>query len=241
MYDDSSILAVIPARGGSKGFPGKNIRPLLGKPLLAWTIMQAQRSAHIDEVIVSTNSKDIAAIAEEHGVKVPFLRPEELSTDRALSAAAVVHVLDWFLENKKQAFDVVMMLEPTSPLRRRGDLDHAVETMLASDSDPTSLVSLGEVHIEHPSIVKVLDERKFVKPFIKDGQQVHQRQQLQTVYFPYGVVYMSRVDAFRRYMTFYQEKTIGYHIQRWQNYEIDDLLDFLCVEAILREMIGEIQ
>lgn len=241
MFSGSTILTIVPARGGSKGLPGKNVKPLLGKPLVGWTIEQALKCRHVDEVIVSTDSKEIAAVSERFGAHVPFLRPTHLSTDAVAGADVIVHALDWYLEEQNREFDLVMWLEPTSPLRRKGDLDRAVEQLLTSRDRPTSLVSLGEVHMEHPSIVKVLDSKNFVKPLMKDLAPVYQRQQVTPVFFPYGVVYISRVEAFRNAMTFYQEKTAAYHIERWQNYEIDDLYDFLCVEAILKEKIGEVE
>lgn len=112
------ILALIPARGGSKGIPKKNIKPLLGKPLITWTIEQAQKSEYISRVFVSTEDKEIASLAEQSGVEIPFLRPEEFAQDKSPTSDAIIHALDMF-EKMGENYDIVIILEPTSPLKER--------------------------------------------------------------------------------------------------------------------------
>lgn len=228
------ILALIPARGGSKGIPKKNIRPLYGKPLIAWTIEQAQQSKHISRIFVSTDDAEIAAIAEKYGVEVPFLRPEEFSRDNSPTADAIIHTVD-NLEKLGEQYDLIVLLEPTSPLRKMRDIDNAIETFLKNIDEVDSLVSVGEVHLENPHIMKLI-ENNLVIPFFKTDQKYYQRQQLPAIYFPYGVIYLSKIQAFRMHHTFYQKKTFAYQIERWQNYEIDDIYDFYCVETILKHM-----
>ena len=237
MINSKTILALIPARGGSKGLPRKNIKPLLGKPLIAWTIEQAKSSKYIDKVIVSTEGKEIAEISKVYGAVVPFLRPIELARDASPTSDAIIHALNWF-EERGEYFDIVVLLEPTSPLRRETDLDSAIELFIENIDKVDSLVSVGEVHLENPYIMKKI-EKGYVKPFIEISENFYQRQQLPNIYFPYGVVYLSKVDAFKKYKTFYQERTIPYFIERWQNYEIDDLSDFICIEAILKSKSEE--
>src|SRR2546427_2195706 len=116
------VLGVIPARGGSKGLPRKNVRPMLGKPLIAWTVTQAAKSNYLDRVIVSTDDDEIAAIARAHGADIPFIRPAELARDDSPVADAVVHALTT-LKNAGDSYGFVALLEPTSPMRRRGDID----------------------------------------------------------------------------------------------------------------------
>ena len=230
------ILAIIPARGGSKGLPRKNILPLAGKPLIAWTIEQAKQSEYIDKVVVSTEDNEIAEISNKYGAEV-VERPKELATDESKTIDAIFHALNWF-EKNGEIFDILILLEPTSPLRDDNDLDKAIKLFIENIEYSDSLVSVGEVHLENPYIMKVI-EKNCVKPFIETEENLHQRQQLPKTYFPYGVIYLSKIDALKEYETFYQDRTIPYFIKRWQNYEIDDLYDFICIEAIFNNIFLE--
>jgi CMP-N-acetylneuraminic acid synthetase len=231
MYKKKKILAIIPARGGSKGLPGKNIRKLLGKPLIAWTIEQAKASRYIDKIIVSTDDKKIAQIARKFGAEVPFLRPRHLATDSASSVDVVLHVLN-FLAEEGDKYDYIALLEPTSPLRRAGDIDEGIAKLVSSPG-ALSLVSVGEVHLEHPVFVKKIREG-FVIPYARLGK-AFQRQQTDAAFFPYGVLYLSRVDSLFLHRTFYTHQTLPLLIQRWQNYEIDDGLDFMVIERLMKQ------
>lgn len=233
MKSESKIIAIIPARGGSKGVPRKNIKPLCGKPLVAYTIETALGSKLIDRIVVSTEDREIAEISRQYGATV-VKRPKRLARDDSPTIDAIMHVLNGF-EKRSERFDIVVLLEPTSPLRKDDDLDNAISLFIRNSNRADSLVSLGEVHLENPYITKKI-ENGFVRPFSPPVAAFHQRQQLPRVYFPYGVIYLSKVDALKRYGTFYQERTIPYFIERWQNYEIDDIYDFVCVEAIMRYM-----
>ena len=233
MIEQSKIIGIIPARGGSKGIPRKNIKPLAGKPLIAWSIEQAKKSKYLDQIVVSTDSPEIAEIARQYGAEAPFLRPAELAQDDSPTVDAIFHVLQFF-DTQGEHFDLVVLLEPTSPLRKEDDIDRAIELFETHADRVDSLVSLGEVHMENPYIVKQV-EGGYVKPLILADSPIHQRQQLPRTYFPYGVIYLSTVYALKKWKTFYQERTIPYFIERWQNYEIDDIWDFLCVEAVLQE------
>lgn len=234
MENQYKIIGIIPARGGSKGVPRKNIRLLGGKPLIAHTIEAALNSKLIDKAVVSTEDEEIAEVSKRFGAKV-IERPEELARDDSPTIDAVMHVINCF-EEKGEYFDIVVLLEPTSPLRTKGDLDNAIGLFIENIDKADSLVSLGEVHLESPYIMKKVEEG-FVKPVIEIGQEFYQRQQLPDVYFPYGVIYLSKVDALKKHKTFYQERTIPYFVERWQNYEIDDIYDFVCVEAILKHRL----
>jgi CMP-N-acetylneuraminic acid synthetase len=230
MKDGKTILAIIPARGGSKGIPEKNIRVMCGKPLIAWTIEQANASRYIDTVFVSTDSAKIANIAKQSGAVIPFMRPVELAQDDSPTSDAVVHAIHQFSNEGKQ-FDYIVLLEPTSPLRKPEDIDNAIELILDTP-DADCLVSLGEVHMEHPMIVKRIQENGFITPYIPDTQKIHQRQQADQAFFPYGLVYISTVPAFLKNRSFYSERTVSYLIERWQNYEIDDEVDFFIIEQL---------
>jgi CMP-N-acetylneuraminic acid synthetase len=227
------ILAIIPARGGSKGLPKKNILPLYGKPLIGWTIEAAKTCPYINEIFVSTDSQEIADVAESFGVKVPALRPAELAQDDTSTPDVVEYIIQK-LEEERHFFDYIMLLEPTSPLRKKNDLKNILEKVFVHP-EADGLVTLGEVHTEHPMIIKKLNHLERVVPYIQDVKVVTQRQQTDKAYFPYGVAYVMRVDCFKKQKTFYTDNTISYLIDRWQNYEIDDFYDFVCIEAILQK------
>ncbi len=237
MFLDKKILAIIPARGGSKGLPGKNIIPLLGKPLIGWSIEQAKASKYIDDVFISTDSKEIANIAQEYGVSVPSLRPAEISTDLSPSSEFILYTLN-LLEEQGKKYDYVILLEPTSPLRKDNDIDNAI-TQLLTTKDVDGIISLGKVHMEHPSIVKLLDEDGYIKPYVDGGKKILRRQEADNAYFPYGVIYMTSCDNFYKTTSFYTGKVLPFFIERWQNYEIDDIYDFLCIEAILKHNLNK--
>lgn len=228
-----NVLAIIPARGGSKGLKQKNILPLLDKPLIIWTIEQAKNSKLIDEIFVSTDDPEIESVCKKHGFILPHLRPPELAGDKSPTIEAIIHTLDYYKKINK-TFDIIILLEPTSPLRCDCDIDTAIDVFIKNYSDYDSLVSLGEVHLEHPMIIKSIQDG-FVIPYVQEKtNNYYQRQQLPVAYFPYGVIYLSKVETLLLNKTFYQKRTMPYFIKRWQNYEIDDIWDFICVESILR-------
>ena len=125
------ILGVVPARGGSKGLPGKNIRPLKGHPLIAYSIAAARQSEYIDRVVCTTDSKEIATIARQYGAETPFLRPAELADDHATDLAVFTHLLEWLVENENYIPDIVVQLRPTSPLRPPGFVDLGIAKVVS--------------------------------------------------------------------------------------------------------------
>src|SRR5215472_8005549 len=123
------ILAMIPARGGSQGIPGKNLRPLAGRPLIAWSIAAAQQSRLVSRILVSTDDEEIAAVARAYGAEVPFIRPADLALNDTRDLPVFQHAIDWLERNEGYVPDVVVQLRPTSPLRPPGLLDEAVERL----------------------------------------------------------------------------------------------------------------
>ena len=232
MIEGKTAIAIIPARAGSKGLPGKNVRPLCGKPMIAWTIETALSSRYLDEVMVSTDGEEIARIATSLGAAVPVARPPELATDTATTLAAVEHVLDYYRREQVKEFDLVVLLEPTSPLREDSDIDRMLERLVRCWEDFDSIVSIGEVR-EHPSIMKRLSGDT-IEPICPELTQTTRRQDNVTAYFPYGVAYIVKTKMLLSGRTFYTSRCTFHLIQRHQNYEVDDLEDFLCVEAIMK-------
>lgn len=236
MIKNKSVIAIIPARGGSKGLSGKNIRSLCGKPLIAWSIEKAKKSKYLDAVLVTTDSLEIVEIAKQHGASVPFLRPAELATDRSSTYDVIRHALAYCRETEKKEFDYTVLLEPTSPLREDDDIDNMLENLERQSNEFDAIVSVGEVS-EHPSIMKRLSEGR-MEPFYSDLAQTTRRQDNVPAYFPYGVAYMAKTAKLLNENTFYMERCLPFPIKRYQNYEIDDLYDFLCVEAVMKQEWG---
>lgn len=235
MYENNTILLIIPARGGSKRLPRKNILPLLGKPLIGWTIEQAKMSKYADRVIVSTDDYEIADIATKYGADIPFMRPRELAHDSTDIADVIVHIVQE-LENRGEQYDIIGVLEPTSPLRKKDDIDKAI-SVLVDTKDAEFVVSVGRIHLEHPAITKTISQDGFVQSYIKGIDYFYQMQQLDDAYFPYGVIYAGYTRHYLKHKKFYSDKTVPYFIDRWQNYEIDDYVDFIIVERIMMHNI----
>lgn len=228
------VLAIIPARGGSKGLPGKNIKPLCGKPLIGWTIEQAQESKYIDEIFVSTDSPEIAAVAESFGVKVPELRPAELASDTAPSSGFVVYTIEK-LKSQGKEFDYVILLEPTSPLRTVEDIDRSIELL---DQNPAaeSVVGVCKAECAHPAFMVQTGANELLEPFMAEMQTLR-RQDIGELYYFEGTVYVSRVGAYLQKQSFYHDKTLPYFVPKSRAFEIDDAEDWFIVESILKNKI----
>ena len=232
MISEKRILAVIPARSGSKGLPGKNILPIGGKPLIAWTVEQARQSRYLDTILVSTDSEHIANVALDHGAEATFLRPPHLATDTASSVDTAIHALDFYQMQLGKTFDYLVLLEPTSPLREPQDIDNMVEKLIKYSNEYDAIVSIGAVH-EHPSIMKKIEGNN-IHPFFDGFSSTGRRQDNAPAYFPYGVAYIVSVSTLYTQKTFYPTRTTYYEIKRYQCFEIDDIYDFLSVEATMR-------
>lgn len=225
------VLALIPARGGSKGLPGKNTRILCGKPLIAWSIEKAKRSRYLDSVVVTTDSEEIARVAKAFGAEVPFLRPAEYATETASTYDAIRHALSFMHDRQQREFDYVVLLEPTAPLREDDDIDRMLEKLVSRSDEFDSIVSVGEV-TEHPSIMKRLDGA-YVMPLIAELEQTSRRQDNQPAYYPYGIAYIAKITTLLDENTFYCKRCTYYPIKRYQNFDIDDIYDFLSVERVM--------
>lgn len=232
MYKDKKFIAIIPARSGSKGLPDKNIKILNGKPLIAWSIETALECKYIDEVVVSTDSQKYAGISKEYGANVPFIRPVEYATDTASRKEVIEHTINFYKQNGKK-FDYIVFLEPTSPLRTVDDLNIAIEQLMENKNGAESIVGVCELESFHPAFLIKL-QNGFLE-FLDSNQQskVLRRQDLETFYFYEGSLYISDVDKYLQ-KEFYHNKTIGYVVPRWKSLEIDEIEDFIMIEAIMK-------
>lgn len=220
----------MPARGGSKGLPGKNVRLLHGKPLIAWSIEDGLESRYVDAVVVSTDEETIAKVAREHGAEAPFLRPAALATDTANSIDVILHTID-ALEERGRRYDLLVLLEPTSPLREPTDIDGALEALL-DHTDSQSIVSVAKAEASHPAF---LFRRKdqFLKPYASKEFSAKRRQDINDLFFLEGTVYVSWIAALRSRRSFYHERTMPFEIPKYKSFEVDDLTDFIIIEALM--------
>lgn len=231
MIAERKVLALVPARGGSKGLPGKNIRSLCGRPLIQWSIDTALACDEIDAVVVSTDDEQIAAVAAAAGAEVPFLRPPALAGDTASSIDVVIHALD-FLERNGRVFDIVLLLEPTSPLREVADIQVALRRMV--DTGAAAIVSVCRAESTHPAFMFRTTGQGRLEPFLSASPTGVRRQEIEPLFYLEGTLYASTVEALRERRSFYHEDTLAYEVAKWKALEIDDIEDFQMVEALAK-------
>lgn len=222
-------LAIIPARGKSKGIPRKNIRDLEGKPLIAYTIDAAQRSESLDRIIVSTDDDEIRRISEGFGAEV-IRRPPELGEDRSPTIDTILHVLD-ALEKDGYRPDDVMLLQPTSPLRTKTDIANA--TRLYRDSGCDSLISVCEMN--HPPYWSLGIKGQFLVPIFPKKMQLARRQDLPKSYLPNGAIFISSPTIVKRSRGFYSGRIVPYIMPSERSLDIDSEMDFEIAEYSLRK------
>jgi len=226
MIDDKKILAVITARGGSKGLPRKNIADVGGRPLIAWTIDAANGSPFIDRTVLSSDDDEIIAIAKNLGCDAPFVRPGELATDTSPSADALIHALDQMPET----YDYLVLLQPTSPLRLSEDIDGAIKTCHAAGAP--ACVS-GCEPAKSPYWMFNLGNDGTLNPVIEFHELKTRRQNLPAVFSPNGAVFVARVLWFRENHTFYGPGTVAYVMPPERSVDIDTALDLTLVQTLL--------
>lgn len=234
MLHNKRVLAIVTARAGSKGLPNKNVKDLGGKPLLAWPIIAALRSRYVDKVVLSTDSEEYARIGESYGAIIPFLRPDYLASDEASSVDVIIHVLDYLAANN-DGYDYVLLLEPTSPLTEAADIDDAIVLLESAEGNATSVIGVSLMETQHPAFSVKRNSEGFIAPLSGGSfQSMPRRQDLEPLYALDGSLYLSSVEAIYSEKTFCHNKTIGMVFERYKSLEVDDLLDFVCVEAILK-------
>lgn len=234
MINQERVLAIIPARGGSKGLPRKNLAEFCGKPLIAWSILSALNSKLIDDVVVSTDDLQIANIAMNFGASVPFIRPSELASDDSKTIDVVKHALE-FLEKLGKTFEYIVLVEPTSPIRATNDLDAMITKLQDKALEFDGLVSIGEVK-HHPNLLKIIDGNT-LKRFSDLLPNTTRRQDDSKVYFPFGVGYVVKVNALKKENTFYTNRCTYFKLQPLQCVEIDDANDLRIAEMFMKEFM----
>ena len=235
----SKILAIIPARGGSKGVPGKNIRPLCGKPLIAWTIEAAQAADYVDRVMVSTDSEEIAAVSREYGAEV-LMRPPELSGDGTSSESALLHVLGTLNKTESYIPDLIVFLQCTSPLTAADDIQGTIQALIDQEADTALAVAPFHYFLWKPSHPSPLTSHLSPATGINhDPSKPRQRRQdREPEYVETGSVYVMRTNGFIQHKQRFFGKTVLHAIPETNRFEIDTPADFELAEALMQKRLN---
>ena len=226
------VIAIIPARGGSKGLPGKNIKAMNGKPLIWYTINSAKKSKFVDKIIVSTDDNEVAKISKKYGAEIPFMRPKELARDDSLAIDNYIYTIDRL--NKKFNYGIVefIILQPTSPLRTSLDIDTAIQIFEEKKAD--SVISISEV-IHPPIWSKRIDEKGILRNYFNIEIGNKNRQEIKKVYMPNGAIFVFKFSLLKEKYSYYSDKTYPYVMPLERSIDIDSKLDFEFAEYLLKK------
>ena len=229
------ILAVIPARGGSKTIPKKNIKPLCGKPLIEYTFDAAKASRLLGRVLVSTDDEQIARIARKNEMEVPFLRPIDLAKDDSSTLSVIQHAVCFLQDNENYRPDYIVILQPTSPLRTGVHIDEAIQILIETDAD--SVVSVTEVpHQYNPCSIMKIEQGRLLS-FMKGAEAYTRRQLKPVVYARNGAaIYAFRYETLIEKNSLYGDDCRPYLMSKADSVDIDDSIDFEFAEFILSRM-----
>ncbi|SDB39106.1 CMP-N,N'-diacetyllegionaminic acid synthase [Pseudobutyrivibrio sp. YE44] len=227
MIQGKRVLALIPARGGSKGIKDKNIRPVADKPLIAYSIEAGKNCEYVDDVVITTDSGRIKAVAEEYGAWVPFLRPDELASDTATTLDAVLHAVNTLKEMGKE-YDILVILQPTSPLRDGEDLKGALEKYITSGERSMASVSVVE---DHPLLIRTLQDDTHMKKML-DVSSTCRRQDMPEFYRINGAIYINSISELNDDTSF-NDNEVPYIISEEHAVDIDEYKDLILAEWYL--------
>lgn len=232
MYAGFSVLALIPARGGSKGLPNKNVLDCAGKPLIEWTIAAALGTREIDDVLVSTDAEGIAAVSQRAGASVPFLRPAEYATDESSMLDVVRHAWESHLDPKGARYDYVVLLQPTSPLRTAAHIRDAIKFYFSNrSSSEDTLASVCQVDPKYGWLMQTIDDSPYIR-FCLDVQSGNpQRQRLSSYYLPNGAILIVKGSAVGG--GFYHHRTIPFIMATSDSIDIDTNDDLMRATVLL--------
>lgn len=238
MYKKYKILAIIPARGGSKGVPKKNIIEINGKPLITYSIDNAKKSKYLDKLIVSTDDLEIKEIIDyfyRTDNLVPFLRPKKLAQDTSKTIDCVIHTIET-LEAENEFYDYVVILQNTSPLRKSFHIDEAIEKII--NSNKNSLVSLSEVK-EHPILMRKIEENGNITNLLNTNSTIR-RQDFEKYYKVNGAIYIQKIDKNFNSNISLNDGKLGYIMEKKYSIDIDNYIDIKIVEYLLEKEKEEI-
>lgn len=223
MFKNKKVLALLIARGGSKSLPRKNILPVGGKPLLVWSLEAAQRSIYVDRIVLSSDDCEIISVAKKFGCDVPFVRPKVLASDEASSYSVAIHALD----SIEEQFDILVLLQPTSPLRNEQDIDNCIELSIKTGSS----VSLVESN-KSPYWMYTIPQEDRMDPLLSPEKAILRRQDSPSVYVLNGAVYAVSCEWLRKNGAFIGDETVPYLMPDERSLDIDTEKDLQIFKMI---------
>ncbi|MBM7573191.1 cytidylyltransferase domain-containing protein [Aquibacillus albus] len=229
MYFGKTFMAIIPARGGSKGIPKKNLTLVDGKPLIQYTIDEAKQSKYLDTVIVSTDDQEIANVSKECGVAVPFLRPKSLASDNSKTIDAIIYTINKLTQNGND-YDYVVLLQPTQPLRKYWHIDGAIEKIINKNVD--SLVSVSEVK-DHPSLIRTINNDEILGNLININSTIR-RQDFPVYYKVNGAIYINKLNEKFSSNTSLNDNKLAYIMDRSYDLDIDEPIDLELFKLLIK-------
>ncbi|MED4911295.1 acylneuraminate cytidylyltransferase family protein [Brevibacillus centrosporus] len=224
MIQGKLVLALIPARGGSKGVPRKNIRSLGGKPLIAWTIEEAKKSAYIDRVVLTSDDAEIIQVSKDLGCEVPFVRPKELAQDDTPGITPVLHAME-----NLPGYDYIILLQPTSPLRKAEDIDGCILHCIEQKANVCVSVTEQE---KSPYWMYQMNAMGQLDPLLSSPGYAR-RQETPPVYTLNGAIYVANTSWLQEKQTFLSDETLGYVMSKERSIDIDTELDFIVADSLL--------
>lgn len=233
----AEVLAVITARGGSKGVPRKNIRSVGDKPLIAWSIESARSSDRIDDILISTDDKEIADVCRDWGCEVPFLRPAEFAKDDSPHYLALQHAVEWYESMKGCEISYLVLLQPTSPFRSSGDIDGCVR--LATERDATGVFSVEETHV-HPILTRRLADEGTLENYVTSDLSYLRRQDLPPALFVNGAVWVVKPKEMMKQKTVFVDPALGYIMPSERSWQIDTEWELAMADMMARNgLVGK--
>ena len=226
------MLAIIPARGGSKGLPGKNIKEMNGKPLIWYTINSAKISKFVDKIIISTDDEKIAKIAKSYEVEVPFMRPKKLARDDSLAIDNYIYTIDRLNKEFNYSIGEFIVLQPTSPLRTSLDIDNAIQ--IFKEKKAASVISVSEA-IHPPLWSKKIDEKGILRNYYNIEIGNKNRQEIEKAYMPNGAIFIFKYSLLEEKYSYYSDKTYPYIMPLERSIDIDSKLDFEFAEYLMKK------
>lgn len=230
------MLAIIPARGGSKGIPGKNIKLLYGKPLIVYTIEAAVAAKTIDRIILSTDDSEIAQIASRYDIEIPFMRPKELAQDDSLAIDSYIYTIERLNKEFDNNYEEFVVLLPTAPLRTSEDTDKAIELFLKKDAD--SVISCTALDYPVEWICSINDDGTIQRNSETDIRKRMNRQESTRVYIPNGAVYVLKYSLLKEKNSYYSDRTYAYIMPPERSVDIDTELTFKFAEFLISQGVS---
>ncbi|TGL45840.1 cytidylyltransferase domain-containing protein [Leptospira perdikensis] len=233
MINNKSIVCIITARGGSKEVPGKNIKLIQGKPLIAWTVEAAKRSKYIDRVIVTTDSEEIIKVSKEFGADAPFKRPDSISGDKAKQEDAIFHTMEYLEKQEGIKYDYIVILTPTHPLRDEIELDLVIES-LAANPNAKAYVTMIEAKTS-PLHCNMIPADNSLANFLSEDVKLKNRQELPTYFQPSGSTSVIEWDCFVKNGSIFTDDSYAYVTDSISGHDINSVIDFKVAEVLMKE------